>query len=162
MLSFIPWWGWLLVTLAFWFLRLLVRNKDNYRLIRILLIIAMSLSAAMAVIRFAKRAWAGDGAIRLSCLLKASEGAHGLLRFKKTSKSNIGLTLGPELSGMCRRRHYWNCFCRSLGQALIASASRVLVPQRTITPLPKRAQIRRPFRALKTLYTCTFAFQQLT
>jgi len=58
MLSFIPWWGWLLVTLVFRFLRLLVRNKDNYRLIRILLIIAMSLSAAMAVIRFAKRAWA--------------------------------------------------------------------------------------------------------
>jgi len=56
MLSFIPWWGWLLVTLAFWFLRLLVRNKDNYRLIRILLIIAMSLSGLMAVIRFVKKA----------------------------------------------------------------------------------------------------------
>jgi hypothetical protein len=60
--SALPWWGWALVALGFWFFQLvssIYTDKGTLTawVFRIALIVGMVLSAILAVIRFAKWAW---------------------------------------------------------------------------------------------------------
>ena len=56
-LLFIPWWGWLLITVVLWLFLLLIYEQKTARTIRILLMMALGLSALMTAIRFVKWAW---------------------------------------------------------------------------------------------------------
>ena len=63
----IPWWGWLLIAVACWFLQLImsVRTYDTFEgskgawVIRIAFIAGMVLSVLIGVIRFVKWVWQG-------------------------------------------------------------------------------------------------------
>ena len=51
-LSFLPWWAWLLLAIAFWVVQLLFNDENDSGLISLLLMIVMLLSVSMAVIRW--------------------------------------------------------------------------------------------------------------
>jgi hypothetical protein len=60
----VPWWGWLLIAVACWFLQLMmsIRTDDGGKgawLIRTAFIAGMVLSALIGLIRFVKWVWQG-------------------------------------------------------------------------------------------------------
>jgi len=60
--SLIPWWAWLLIAAACWFIQLVLSistDKGKGWFVRILFIAAMVVSAAIGIIRFVKWAWRG-------------------------------------------------------------------------------------------------------
>lgn len=60
--SALPWWGWLLITLVFWYFQMVAsiytdKGTLTAWIFRIALIIGMVLSAILAIIRLVKWAW---------------------------------------------------------------------------------------------------------
>ena len=64
----LPWWGWILLAVAFWFLQLIVsasadksistnEHTEFFWFVRAALIVGMLLSAMIGIIRFVKWVW---------------------------------------------------------------------------------------------------------
>lgn len=60
--SALPWWAWLLIAVVCWYVQLVLSiqtDKGKGWTIRIFVIVAMFISAAIGVIRFVKWVWRG-------------------------------------------------------------------------------------------------------